>query len=48
MMLDHLGEKAASAEIMHAISAVTEAGIGTVPGKDKTDAITYAVLNALA
>ncbi len=48
MMLDHLGEKAAAAEIMHAIAAATEAGIGTVPGKNKTDAITYAVLNALA
>ncbi len=44
-MLEHLGEEVAGAAIMHAIAAATEArGIGTVPGKDKTDTITRAVL----
>jgi tartrate dehydrogenase/decarboxylase/D-malate dehydrogenase len=47
MMLDHLGEKAAAAAVMKAIEAVTASGIGTVPGKDKTDAITAALLAAL-
>lgn len=48
MMLDHLGETAASARIMAALEATTSAGIGTVPGRDKTDAITKAVLSAIA
>jgi tartrate dehydrogenase/decarboxylase/D-malate dehydrogenase len=47
MMLDHLGEKAAAAAVMKAIETVTASGIGTVPGKDKTDAITAALLAAL-
>ncbi|MFT4002439.1 MAG: tartrate dehydrogenase [Rhizobium sp.] len=47
MMLDHLGEKGAAAAVMKAIEAVTASGIGTVPGKDKTDAITAALLAAL-
>jgi tartrate dehydrogenase/decarboxylase/D-malate dehydrogenase len=47
MMLDHLGEKAAAVAVMKAIEAVTASGIGTVPGKDKTDAITAALLAAL-
>jgi tartrate dehydrogenase/decarboxylase/D-malate dehydrogenase len=32
---------------MKAIETVTAGGIGTVPGKDKTDAITAALLAAL-
>ncbi|EJJ29910.1 tartrate dehydrogenase [Rhizobium sp. CF142] len=47
MMLDHLGEKDAAAAVMKAIETVTASGIGTVPGKDKTDAITAALLAAL-
>ena len=48
MMLDHLGERTAAAEIINAIETATSRGIGTLPGKDKTDAITTAVLSALA
>jgi tartrate dehydrogenase/decarboxylase/D-malate dehydrogenase len=48
MMLDHLGEPAAAARIMAALEATTASGIGTVPGRDKTDAITAAVLAAIA
>ncbi|MDR6819856.1 tartrate dehydrogenase/decarboxylase/D-malate dehydrogenase [Neorhizobium sp. 2083] len=47
MMLEHLGEKDAAAAVMKAIERVTASGIGTVPGKDKTDAITAALLAAL-
>uniref|UniRef100_UPI003100B7F2 tartrate dehydrogenase n=1 Tax=Neorhizobium sp. EC2-8 TaxID=3129230 RepID=UPI003100B7F2 len=47
MMLEHLGEKDAAAAVMAAIETVTASGIGTVPGKDKTDAITAALLAAL-
>lgn len=47
MMLDHLGEGAAAAAVMAAIEAVTTRGIGTVPGQDRTDTITQAVLAAL-
>lgn len=47
MMLEHLGEKAAAARVMAAISVVTAKDIGTVPGKDTTDAITAAVIDAL-
>jgi tartrate dehydrogenase/decarboxylase/D-malate dehydrogenase len=47
MMLDHLGETQAAADIISAIETTTAKGIGTVPGKDKTDAITAAVLTAL-
>ncbi|CDZ60520.1 tartrate dehydrogenase [Neorhizobium galegae] len=47
MMLDHLGEKDAANAVMTAIEAVTESGIGTVPGKDRTDTITAALLAAL-
>jgi tartrate dehydrogenase/decarboxylase/D-malate dehydrogenase len=46
-MLEHLGEGAAAAKIMTAIEVTTARGIGTVPGKDRTDAITGAVLAAL-
>jgi len=47
MMLDHLGEKTAAENVMAAIEATTARGIGAIPGKDKTDAITTAVLSAL-
>lgn len=47
MMLDHLGEKDAAAAIMTAIEHTTAGGVGTVPGRDRTDAITAAVLAAL-
>jgi tartrate dehydrogenase/decarboxylase/D-malate dehydrogenase len=46
-MLEHLGEKDAAARIMAALETTTGRGIGTVPGRDKTDAITAAVLAAL-
>ncbi len=48
MMLDHLGEKDAAVRIMAALEQTTARGIGTVPGKDKTDVITAAVLAALS
>lgn len=48
MMFEHLGEKDAAAKIMAALETATGRGIGTVPGKDKTDTITAAVLAALA
>lgn len=48
MMLDHLGEKIAAADIIKAIETATARGIGTRPGNDKTEAITAAVLSALA
>lgn len=47
MMLDHLGEAEAAARIMAATEATTAQGIGTVPGRDRTDHITTAVLAAL-
>jgi tartrate dehydrogenase/decarboxylase/D-malate dehydrogenase len=47
MMLEHLGEKDAAVRIMTALEKATGRGIGTVPGKDKTDAITAAILAAL-
>ncbi|CAN7702474.1 tartrate dehydrogenase [Pararhizobium sp. LjRoot238] len=47
MMLEHLGEKTAARNVMAAIEATTARGIGAIPGKDKTDAITAAVLSAL-
>jgi len=47
MMLEHLGEKNAAARIMAALETTTGRGIGTVPGRDETDAITAAVLVAL-
>ena len=47
MMLDHLGEKEAATTIMKAVEATTASGIGTVPGKDRTDAITSALLAAI-
>lgn len=47
MMLDHLGEREAAADVMRAVEAATARGIGTHPGRDKTDAIAEAVLAAL-
>ena len=47
MMLEHLGEQAAANAVMAAIEATTASGIGTVPGKDRTDAITAALLAAI-
>ncbi|NZD64184.1 tartrate dehydrogenase [Rhizobium sp. WYCCWR 11290] len=47
MMLEHLGETAAAARVMAAIEATTARGIGAIPGKDRTDAITASVLSAL-
>jgi tartrate dehydrogenase/decarboxylase/D-malate dehydrogenase len=47
MMLEHLGEEIAAGNVMAAIEATTARGIGAIPGKDKTDTITAAVLSAL-
>ncbi|RUW81232.1 tartrate dehydrogenase [Mesorhizobium sp. M2A.F.Ca.ET.067.02.1.1] len=47
MMLEHLGETAAARRIMKAVEATTARGIGTIAGKDKTDAIAAAVVAAL-
>ncbi|WP_019994517.1 tartrate dehydrogenase [Aureimonas ureilytica] len=47
MMLEHLGERDAAADVMRAVEAATAQGIGTRPGQDKTDAIAKAVLDAL-
>ncbi len=47
MMLEHLGEYQAAKDVMTAIETATAQGVGTVAGKDKTDAITQAVLTAL-
>ncbi|MCW0019374.1 tartrate dehydrogenase [Rhizobium sp. BT-226] len=47
MMLEHLGETAAAGKVMAAIEATTARGIGAIPGKDRTDAITASVLSAL-
>ena len=47
MMLDHLGESEAARIVMTALERTTARGIGTVPGKDKTETIKAAVLAAL-
>ncbi|MEI9410659.1 tartrate dehydrogenase [Mesorhizobium salmacidum] len=47
MMLEHLGETAAAGRVMKAVEATTARGIGTTPGKDRTEAITAAVIAAL-
>lgn len=47
MMLEHLSETDASRRIMEALERTTASGIGTVPGKDRTETITAAVLAAL-
>ncbi|RWM46644.1 tartrate dehydrogenase [Mesorhizobium sp.] len=48
MMLEHLGEGLAAAEVMAAIESATARGMGTVAGKDTTETITRAVLAALS
>jgi tartrate dehydrogenase/decarboxylase/D-malate dehydrogenase len=48
MMLAHLGESTAADRVMKALEATTEKGVGTIPGKDATQAVTAAVLSALA
>ncbi|TPJ84814.1 tartrate dehydrogenase [Mesorhizobium sp. B2-5-13] len=47
MMLEHLGETAAAGRVMKAVEATTARGIGTIPGKDRTETITAAVNAAL-
>lgn len=47
MMLDHLGEAAAAARVMAAVERVTARGIGTVPARDSTAAITAAIKGEL-
>lgn len=46
MMLEHLGEREAAADVMRAVEAATAKGVGTKPGQDRTDTITQAVLAA--
>ena len=48
MMLEHLGEAGAAKDVMDAVEACTAKGVGTVPGADRTNVITEAVLAALA
>jgi tartrate dehydrogenase/decarboxylase/D-malate dehydrogenase len=47
MMLEHLGEGQAAAEVMAAIESSTARGIGTVAGAHRTETITQAVLAEL-
>lgn len=47
MMLEHLGEREAGRRVMDALGKTTTRGIGTVPGKDRTETITAAVVAAL-
>lgn len=47
MMLDHLGEEEAAGAIIAAIERTTAGGVGTIPGKDRTEAITAAILAQL-
>jgi tartrate dehydrogenase/decarboxylase / D-malate dehydrogenase len=47
MMLEHLGERDAGRTVMDALEKTTARGIGTVPGKDRTETITAAVLAAI-
>lgn len=47
MMLDHLGETAAATRVMAALARTTARGIGTQPGRDRTEAITKAILEEL-
>ncbi|SIQ57932.1 tartrate dehydrogenase/decarboxylase / D-malate dehydrogenase [Rhizobium sp. RU35A] len=47
MMLEHLGESEGAKAIMVALEQTTARGIGTIPGKHRTDDITAAVLVAL-
>ncbi|MBB4187251.1 tartrate dehydrogenase/decarboxylase/D-malate dehydrogenase [Sinorhizobium terangae] len=47
MMIDHLGQQDASRRVMAALERTTARGIGTVPGRDRTETIAAAVLAAL-
>lgn len=47
MMLEHLGEKEAARRVMNAVERTTSRGIGTVPGKDRIETITAAIVAAL-
>jgi tartrate dehydrogenase/decarboxylase/D-malate dehydrogenase len=47
MMLGHLGEQDAARTVMAALERTTTRGIGIVPGRDRTETITAAVLAAL-
>jgi tartrate dehydrogenase/decarboxylase/D-malate dehydrogenase len=47
MMLEHLDEQEASRRVIAALERTTARGIGTVPGRHHTDAITQAVLAEL-
>jgi len=47
MMLEHLGEPAAARRVMTALEKTTARGVGIVPGRDRTETITAAVLAAL-
>ena len=47
MMLEHLGESAAASRIMEAVQTATAHGTGTVPGRDRTEQITSAIISAL-
>jgi tartrate dehydrogenase/decarboxylase/D-malate dehydrogenase len=48
IMLDHLGQREAADRVMGAVEATTSRGIGTVQGRDRTDAITAAVLSGIS
>jgi len=48
MMLDHLGERDAATCIIAAMEAATARGIGTLPGKDRTETITAGIIAALS
>ena len=48
MMLDHLGERDAAARMIAAMEAATARGIGTLPGKDRTETITAGIIAALS
>jgi tartrate dehydrogenase/decarboxylase / D-malate dehydrogenase len=48
MMLEHLGERQAAAEVMSAVESVTARGLGTIAGKDRTETILQEVLAALS
>jgi tartrate dehydrogenase/decarboxylase/D-malate dehydrogenase len=48
MMLDHLGEKDTATRIIAAMEAATARGIGTFPGKDRTETITAGIIAALS
>ncbi len=47
MLLEHLGEREAGRRVMDALERTTSRGVGTVPGKERTETITAAVVAAL-